>query len=37
MPNQKQLNIRLDPELYVQVKNKCKQLGIGVTPLIKIF
>ncbi len=38
MPKQQQLNIRLDQELYKTARNKCKtQLGIGLSPLIKIF
>jgi hypothetical protein len=38
MAPQKQITIRLDPELYRQVKYKCKtQFGIGMSPLIKFF
>ncbi len=37
MLKEKRLTIRLRGELYDQVKNKCQVLGIGVTPLIKIF
>ena len=37
-PRQKQIIIRLDPKLYMMVKMKCKnQLGIGLSPLIKMF
>ena len=37
-PRQKQIIIRLDPKLYLMVKMKCKnQLGIGLSPLIKMF
>lgn len=38
MAKQKQITIRIDPELYEQVKNKCQsEWGIGMSPLIKIF
>ena len=38
MPKKRQLNIRLNEELYQQVKAKCKNhFDIGITPLIKIF
>ena len=38
MPKQKQLSIRLNEELYEAAKNKCnEQLGIGLSPLIKVF
>lgn len=38
MEKQRQIIIRLNEDLYQQVKNKCKQqLGIGVSPLIKIM
>lgn len=34
----KQVNIRLDEELYRLVKFKCNQkFGIGISPLLKIF
>ena len=38
MSKKRQLNIRLDEELYQRVKYKCKNhLGISIAPLIKIF
>lgn len=38
MSKLKQINIRLDEELYQMVKLKCsRNLGIGISPLIKIF
>ena len=38
MYDYKQVNIKLNKELYEKVKNKCTfQLGIGLSPLIKIF
>lgn len=38
MPKQRQLTVRMDEQLYKIAKNKCKtQLGIGLSPLIKIF
>ena len=34
----KQINIRIDEDLYKLVKLKCsRNLGIGISPLIKIF
>ncbi len=38
MPKKKQLNIKLDEELYEMVKLKCKRnFGIGTSSLIKMF
>lgn len=38
MPKKRQLNIKLDEDLYRMVKLKCnRNLGIGVAPLIQIF
>ncbi len=38
MAKQRQITIRVDAELYEQVKYKCKNnWGIGISPLIKIF
>lgn len=38
MPKYKQLTIRLDPKLHIMAQLKCKnQLGIGLSPLIKMF
>lgn len=38
MPKMRQINIRLDEELYKMVKLKCKRnFGIGISPLIKMF
>ena len=38
MAKQQQLSIRIDQDLYLMAKNKCKkQFGIGLSPLIKIF
>lgn len=36
--HQKQINIRLNEDLYELVKYKCnEQFGIGISPLIKVF
>lgn len=38
MSNKRQLNIKLDEDLYQLVKLKCnRNLGIGIAPLIQIF
>ena len=38
MAKQQQLTIRMEPELYRLVKQKCnRELGVGISPLIKIF
>jgi hypothetical protein len=38
MTQQRQMTIRLNPELYKQAKEKCKEkFGIGLSPLIKVF
>jgi len=38
MTKQQQLTIRLDSELYMKARQKCNnQLGIGLSPLVKIF
>lgn len=38
MKKQKQLNIRIDPELYNAAQIKCfNEFGIGLSPLIKVF
>ena len=38
MKEQKQLTIRMDPELYDLAQKKCdERLGIGLSSLIKVF
>lgn len=38
MKKQKQLNVRIDAELYEMAQNKCySKFGIGLSPLIKVF
>ncbi len=38
MSTKKQINIRLDPDLYERAKTKCQDhFGIGLSPLIKVF